>query len=172
MSKKILHPCPDCGKKRPISVEWAKKNSRCLSCSTKNLGWRGENHPHWKGGRTIDATGYARVRAVGHPLAHKCGYILEHRLIACNKWGVEAVRDMIVHHRDGDISNNDINNLELISQPKHSRLHNKTTSSDTRITGEPNPIIRCRCGCNNTFMKYDKKGRPRKYKHGHRGIPV
>jgi hypothetical protein len=31
-----------------------------------------------------------------------------------------------------------------------------------------NPIILCACGCGNTLLKYDKRGRPRKFLNPHR----
>ena len=47
----------------------------------------------------------------------------EHRLIAIQYWGEEAVRGKDVHHKNGIKSDNRIENLELISRGEHARQH-------------------------------------------------
>ena len=45
----------------------------------------------------------------------------------------------------------------------------KTPDPDSgrRKPGESNPTIECACGCGDTFLKYSKRGLPRRYIHGH-----
>jgi DNA invertase Pin-like site-specific DNA recombinase len=47
----------------------------------------------------------------------------EHRYIMEQYLGRELTRDEVVHHKDGDKSNNDIENLELMRLSEHSRQH-------------------------------------------------
>ena len=47
----------------------------------------------------------------------------EHRYVMEQYLGRPLCRDEVVHHKDGDKSNNDIENLELMSLSEHSRQH-------------------------------------------------
>ena len=47
-----------------------------------------------------------------------------HRLI-WEAYNGELPEDMVIHHIDGNKTNNDINNLEVLSKSDHSVLHNK-----------------------------------------------
>lgn len=84
-----------------------------------------ENHPSWKGGTTKDRQGYElqRVEADG-PYGYlirairagdRRGYAPTHRIVMHEKLGREIQPGEVVHHVDGDISNNDPSNLELFA---------------------------------------------------------
>jgi hypothetical protein len=47
----------------------------------------------------------------------------EHRLIMERFLGRKLSSNEVVHHKDGNKRNNDINNLEVMSRSKHSKLH-------------------------------------------------
>lgn len=51
------------------------------------------------------------------------GLIDEHRLIMERHLGRKLLNSEIVHHKDGDKSNNDLENLEVMSRSEHSRSH-------------------------------------------------
>lgn len=76
----------------------------------------GENNPAWKGGRRQRSDGYWMVRVDGADR-------LEHRVIMERHIGRALRDDEIVHHKDGDKSNNDPSNLEIMSQSEHARHH-------------------------------------------------
>lgn len=78
-----------------------------------------ENNPAWTGGKKTRADGYVMIRQPNHPHASD-GYVLEHRLVMEGILGRYLTHDEVVHHIDGNPSNNDPNNLELFaSQSDH-----------------------------------------------------
>lgn len=93
----------------------------------------GPNNPKFKSKGTYsadgvylcpDGNGYLRRKMPDHPLAQCDGYIGEHVYQACLKYGVDAVRGMEVHHVDENKQNNSWDNLELLTNSEHMRLHN------------------------------------------------
>ena len=68
--------------------------------------YTGVRNPNWKGGRTVASNGYVLVKMRGHPMADVRGYVYEHRLVASEKLGRPLVRGEIVHHLNGDKTDN------------------------------------------------------------------
>lgn len=63
--------------------------------------------------------GYRLVRAYKHPIARSNGYALEHRLVAYGAGliGIDDPRQ--VHHRNHDILDNRLENLEVMTVEEH-----------------------------------------------------
>ena len=76
--------------------------------------------------------GYRMLYKPEHPLSDKIGYIMEHRFVACEKWGNEAVRNNIVHHINGIKTDNRISNLRIFSPSKHQSHHQKERIREER----------------------------------------
>lgn len=72
-----------------------------------------EKNPNWKGGRHTGQ--YIYLRRVDHPYANWCGYVLEHRLVMEEHIGRFLDPEEVVHHRDKNKHNNQIDNLELFA---------------------------------------------------------
>lgn len=76
----------------------------------------GENNPAWDGGKALRSDGYVRVWTPS-------GNRLEHQIVMERHIGRALTASEIVHHVDGNRSNNSIENLELMTQSQHAALH-------------------------------------------------
>lgn len=84
---------------------------------------RGSENPRWKGGSQITDSGYRLVWMPEHPHARK-GRVREHRLVMEQHLGRILNPAEVVHHRNGNKSDNRLENLELIaSNADHGRHH-------------------------------------------------
>ena len=84
----------------------------------------GENSYQWKGGRKITPKGYVQILKKGHPRADSNGYVLEHILVWEKYTGMQIPDGMVIHHLDGNKTNNHISNLCLMTFGGHSTYHN------------------------------------------------
>lgn len=120
-----------CGKEREVPIHSLKKGLT-LSCGCLHrdrMLERGmEQHPLWKGGRTINNRGYVLVKKPGHPNAYKSaggiGYVLEHVFVMSEFLGRPLRKGETVHHRNGVKTDNRLENLELwtVHQPYGQRV--------------------------------------------------
>lgn len=107
-------PCIDCGK--------LSQGVRCRACSTKFH--RGCNHPSWKGIR-INFQGYADIRGDNRRLPI-------HRLIWLQANGT-IPEGHVVHHINGNRTDNRLENLALMTQAEHTRFHRNLTLASQEV---------------------------------------
>ena len=136
-NKFILHACEKCGRGRWVAL---KKNGqvrsvRCQDCARRAN--RREKAGNWKGGRVNDSGYWAVLVSPDdffYPMANKCGYVREHRLVVAKALGRCLQPWEIVHHKGdrfpiGSIENKQDNrypeNLELTTRGDHSQEHSK-----------------------------------------------
>jgi uncharacterized small protein (DUF1192 family) len=86
-------------------------------------GRRGAEHPNWRGGRRVLPSGYVYIYVPDHPNATKAGCMMEHRLIAEQQIGRFLESSEVVHHLDGDKTNNDPSNLKVLQRGAHLSRH-------------------------------------------------
>lgn len=117
---KVCEGCGEVFERQPNTgdANWAGRKYHNLDCARKRgKNYRGEKHWSWKGGRSLDPTGYVRVRMEDdHPfvemrLAH--GYVQEHRLVMAEHLGRPLRTNETVHHKNGVRDDNRVENLEL-----------------------------------------------------------
>jgi hypothetical protein len=89
------------------------------------LGIYGENHPNWNGGSFISANGYIYKYAPNHPSLRGTRYIFEHRLVMEKHLGRYLKDEEVVHHINGNRTDNRIENLMLFrNSGEHIKYHN------------------------------------------------
>lgn len=74
--------------------------------------------------RRDTADGYYEVYVPNNPMSKKrCGWLLEHRHIMSEHLGRSLTSDEIIHHKDENKKNNNLDNLELTNRSDHARGH-------------------------------------------------
>ncbi|MDD4802631.1 MAG: hypothetical protein PHF24_06805 [Syntrophomonas sp.] len=124
--KCISKTCAYCGE--PYLAARKEQTFCSLSCATSsnNLGRKGEKAKNWRGGLIHRKDGYIEVYAPDHPMAHKDGYIYEHRLVEKNKHPFTFPSALPVHHLNGLKNDNRPENIKMIrSQSAHMKLHHQ-----------------------------------------------
>lgn len=104
-----------------------EQRQRYRDGAKKRRSYSGENNPKWRGGKTTMKDGRTLVFAPNHPDANCIGgkYILEYRLIAEKKIGRRLMSNEIVHHINGDVTDNRAENLEIMTQAEHASIHSR-----------------------------------------------
>ena len=129
------------------STLWRLNTGRISQVFIHGHNGRGEGNGRWKSGKTLSSHGYVMVKMPDHPNAAENGYVLEHRLVMSNHLGRALTDQEVVHHRNGDITDNRIENLELHTAATHRALHDPRERQ--RVVREPKicPV------CGKTFTK-------------------
>jgi ribosomal protein S27E len=126
----IYVKCSKCGKERWTYLNNYNKptyTGLCHKCHINQFHGVQFNATNWKGGRYLNKrNGYYYVRLQKDDfffsMALANNYVLEHRLIMAKHLGRCLHSWEIVHHKDHNRINNDINNLQLVDISYHQIL--------------------------------------------------
>jgi hypothetical protein len=136
----VLRVCDSCGQEQWVNYWNIYKNSEhlCRHCSNRRHGhYRQGKHPAWNKGKRSDprkvgsfylnSSGYYEVWIGAHTLPEKSGgYYREHRLMAEVMLCRELLPEEIVHHINGDKTDNTYDNLDVLRDDAHHRnVHNQ-----------------------------------------------
>ena len=94
-----------------------------ISKRTKSEQQSGEHSANWNGGRHIKSNGYVEIYYPTHPNANKRKTVYEHQLVAEKKIGRYLKTGEVVHHIDLNKSNNSPDNLVVLTNDEHAKLH-------------------------------------------------
>lgn len=83
---------------------------------------RGASHYNWHGGKTR-SQGYAMTLNKSHPSARMGGYVPDHILVIESVIGRHLENGEIVHHVNGDKTDNTPSNLRIVTRAEHVRIH-------------------------------------------------
>lgn len=85
---------------------------------------RGPANPRWNGGIMRTSHGYIAVKVPqDHHLRQAHGYAYQHDLVAEQMLGRDLQSGEVVHHKNGDSKDNRPENLQVMTNSEHTRLH-------------------------------------------------
>lgn len=114
----------DVGERTGWSPYTVSKMLDALGIQRRPCSGRGERASRWKGGKSRHTRGYVFLLKHDHPAASLNGYVYEHRLVMEEHLGRLLSSEEIVHHRNGDVTDNRIENLWLFASHKeHGKYH-------------------------------------------------
>lgn len=102
----------------------------------------------WKIRKIVKKGDYNYAIVFGHPFSTENSYVLHHRIVVENHLGRLLNPNEIVHHKNGIKTDNRIENLEVMSNVAHARLH--------ATTGNQMSLVKCPC-CKIVFEIERKK---------------
>lgn len=120
------------------------KKKYMLGKNNHQYGLRGDKNASWKSDEKISYYGYRLVRCLDHPFVNSDGFVFEHRLVAEkyllndeNSVEINGKRylspEYVVHHKDFNRLNNDVENLEVMLSKDHMIFHWKIRTKEKFI---------------------------------------
>lgn len=93
---------------------------------------RGKLNPCWRGGRIV-RLGYIGIHKPDHPNCDSLGYVFEHRLIMEKHLGRYLTPEEVIHHKNGKLDDNQIENLLLFKGTGEHVVWHKLQRKETKL---------------------------------------
>ena len=127
--------CPVCGKKvEKIRKDGIKAKTCSIECSRNYRGPKKNYKPY------VMIGGYKYIYMPEHPYCTK-RYVAEHRIVMEKHLGRYLTDNEVVHHLNGNKTDNNIGNLIVLSISDHSKLHSYMSTICHRGRKEKNNEI-------------------------------
>ena len=170
--------CPVCGKRFHSKSSHIAKTGHKVCCSKEcgvkyrsewfsgegnhQYGLKGDKNSSWKSDRRISRFGYVLIRSLDHPFRDCDDFMFEHRLVAEkylltdeNSVKIDGKRylskDYVVHHKDHNRQNNNVENLVVLRKEDHVELHAEERRADSYSR------VRTCEKCGDSYIRLDKK---------------
>lgn len=91
--------------------------------SLAKTGYRRQKDYEFGGHEKLRDDGYIQVYVPDHPNANKEGYVMKHRLVMEKELGIILPRGIVVHHINGNRTDNRVINLAVMKFEAHAALH-------------------------------------------------
>lgn len=138
----VARICELCGVDFDIEAAQLNRKGYGRFCSRScHYAWRRSPKNVGAARRWIRPDGYVILRIPGHHLADRNGDVYEHRLVAEHAIGRLLEPGEVVHHHDGNLSNNAPENLGVTTQSEHAAEHARQRSLAQGI----DPRVERRC---------------------------
>jgi len=89
------------------------------------IGFEGREHPAWHEHVTFYTHGRDNYEVWQHNWEGEQTSVFVHRLLAVAEYGLDALEDKQVHHKNGIKWDNRPENIELLSSSEHTKLHHE-----------------------------------------------
>jgi hypothetical protein len=160
--------CDNCKNEFDTYPCYSKRNRKhrfcCKKCESEYRSYK-NTFEHWKGGQIAKSTGYKYITINGKAIE-------EHRLVMMKHLGRKLKANECVHHINGDKLDNRIENLMLLTNVEHAKLH---SISRSRI------CICVECGetkehhgrglCHTCYHRVLMKGELSRYENSKKQVP-
>ena len=87
--------------------------------------WHGAANPNWKGGIRTNADGRVFILKPEHPNARQTGYVRRSVLVVSEHLQRPIAPNEVVHHINGQVSDDRLENLILLTRAIHTSHHHK-----------------------------------------------
>ena len=125
----VKRKCENCGKMFDTFPCYDKRSKHRFCCRKCEAEYRSNSRDEWKGGYINPTTGYRAISINGKPVD-------EHRLIMEKHLGRKLEKWEHVHHKNGNRTDNRIENLELTTRWEHPKKHKKENIIICNVCGK------------------------------------